>query len=112
MAVVKGGLLAPLVENNEAKSAQDLSAVTGVEEVLIGKSNHLCGALIKSLMLNGSLDETINGPWNFQGGRTANLRFYYNLRNPNGTSAAWWLSVHVRSIANTDAEAAHLGCTS
>ena len=44
MTLVKAGLLPHLVKDKQPKSAQELSAVSGMEELLIGKFDTLIPA--------------------------------------------------------------------
>jgi hypothetical protein len=41
MTVVKAGLLAPLAKDKAPKNAKELSKLTGVDELLIGKGRHI-----------------------------------------------------------------------
>lgn len=80
MALIKAGLLDPLIKGKEPKSAQELASLTGVEELLIGKLDYIHHHLIERILtLNSSPDEAINRRRNSQGDEAASLCLHPSL---------------------------------
>ena len=81
MAVVKAGLLAPIVEDKKPKSAKALSTTTGVEELLIGRLSRLSVCIKTKTMLtvDSSFNAAVNSARYLQGDRSADLYFHAHL---------------------------------